>query len=94
MYCHALEGDWLTASLIYNTSKALNSIETSTLLLLGEFLEIEEPSEKFAPLNEIDLSPLEFRLYETLGYQIFRENLGSKNLLFPRLLLSMPLITM
>ena len=77
IYCHALEGDWLTASLIYNTSKALNSIETSTLLLLGEFLEIEETSEKFAPPNEIDLSPLEFRLYETLGYHIFRENLGN-----------------
>ena len=77
IYCHALEGDWLTASLIYNTSKALNSIETSTLMLLGEFLEIEEPSEKFEPLNEIDLSPLDFRLYETLGYHIFRENLGN-----------------
>jgi len=77
IYCHALEGDWLTASLIYNTSKALNSTETSTLLLLGEFLEIEEPSEKFIPLNDTDLSPLDFRLYETLGYHIFRENLGN-----------------
>ena len=77
IYCHALEGDWLTASLIYNTSKALDSIETNTLLLLGEFLEIEEPSEKFVPLNEIDLSPLDFKLYESLGYNIFREDLGN-----------------
>ena len=77
IYCHALEGDWLTASLIYNTSKALDSTDTSTLLLLGEFLEIEEPSEKFLPLNEKALSPLDFRLYETLGYHILRENLGN-----------------
>ena len=77
IYCHALEGDWLTASLIYNTSKALDSTDTSTLLLLGEFLELEEPAEKFFPLNEIALSPLDFRLYETLGYHILRENLGN-----------------
>ena len=77
IYCYALEGDWLTASLIYNTSKALDNTETSTLLLLGEFLEIEEPSEQLLPLNEMALSPLDFRLYETLGYHIIRENLGN-----------------
>ena len=77
IYCYALEGDWLTASLIYNTTKALDNTETSTLLLLGEFLEIEEPSEQLLPLNEIALTPLDFRLYETLGYHVTRENLGN-----------------
>ena len=81
IYCYALEGDWLTASLIYNTSKALNSTKTSTLLLLGEFLELEEPSDKFVTLKEKDLKPLDFKLFETLGYHIFRENL-SNDLLF------------
>ena len=77
IYCHALTGDWLTASLIYNTAKALNSIENSTLDILGEFLEIEEPSGRNIPKNKKDLKPLDFRLYETLGYPLFRENLGN-----------------
>ena len=77
IYCHALEGDWLTASLIYNTSKALDSTETSTLILLGEFLEIDEPTQKFISTPEINLSPLDFRLYETLGYHIVREELDN-----------------
>ena len=77
IYCHALEGDWLTASLIYNTSKALDSIETSTLVLLGEFLEIDEATQKIFPTPEINLSPLDFKLYETLGYHIVREDLAN-----------------
>ena len=77
IYCHALEGDWLTASLIYNTSKALDSTETSTLALLGEFLEIDEPPKKFTPISAINLSPLDFRLYETLGYHIVRDDLSN-----------------
>ena len=77
IYCHALEGDWLTAAMIYNTSKALDSTETSTLLLLGEFLEIDEPTQKFIPIPDINLTPLDFRLYETLGYNIVREDLAN-----------------
>tara|TARA_B100000963_G_scaffold36935_1_gene27508 strand:- start:1095 stop:2615 length:1521 start_codon:yes stop_codon:yes gene_type:complete len=77
IYCYALEGDWLTASLIYNTSKALDSTKPSTLLLLGEFLEIEESSEKFILSNETNLSPLDFKLYEALGYPVYREDLGN-----------------
>jgi len=77
IYCHALEGDWLTAAMIYNTSKALDSTETSTLLLLGEFLEIDEPTQNFIPIPDINLTPLDFRLYETLGYHIVREDLAN-----------------
>ena len=77
IYCHALEGDWLTAAMIYNTSKDLDSTETSTLLLLGEFLEIDEPTQNFIPIPDINLTPLDFRLYETLGYHIVREDLAN-----------------
>ena len=45
------------------------------MVLLGEFLEIDEATQKIFKTPEINLSPLDFKLYETLGYHIVREDL-------------------
>ncbi len=68
VYCTARVGDWDTAVLQYFTHDALGDIPRPINKLLGGFLDPTLAEElEFAPVNAQAISPLEFRLRESVG---------------------------
>lgn len=70
VFCTMRGGDWEEASLLFESSNALNLLSASERRLLQAFLDPEyaELAPSLAPPR--DISPLEFRLYEAVGHPL------------------------
>lgn len=67
IFCTARAGDWQTAALLYETALALDLLSATEGDLLAQFLDPDmvENSHALAPAS--DMTPLLFRLYESVG---------------------------
>jgi len=75
VYCHARDGDWQTAALLYETARALNLLDKRQDFLLAQFLEPELIDEAVGLAPPSNPSPLMFRLYEAAGTPLPTRNL-------------------
>ncbi|MDW3221363.1 MAG: hypothetical protein R8G34_00510 [Paracoccaceae bacterium] len=67
IFCAARQGDWSTAALLFDTSRALSVMTNSETALLDRFLH-PEYFDGLAPLRPpAQITPLTFRLHETVG---------------------------
>lgn len=67
IFCAARQGDWATAALLFDTSRALSVISREETALLDRFLH-PEYFDGLAPLRPpAQITPLMFRLHETIG---------------------------
>ncbi|RKF15063.1 hypothetical protein D6850_09410 [Roseovarius spongiae] len=75
IYCTALNGDWQTAMLLFDTANALGMLTRTETQLLAQFLDPEmvETAIGLAPVSHP--SPLLFRLYEAAGTPLPTRNL-------------------
>lgn len=68
IYCHARRGDWLTATLMLETTSALGTLTARKTALMHLFLENHDFDTTAVQLPpSLEPTPLEFRLYEAIG---------------------------
>ncbi|MFB9151193.1 hypothetical protein [Roseovarius ramblicola] len=67
IYCLARAGDWQTAALILHGAEASGAITEPDVTLLALHLEPGLIEEISAPVPPKDMTPLRFRLYESIG---------------------------
>ena len=75
VFCHARDGDWTTAALLFDTARALDVIDPLEQYLLDQYLspELIDDAVPLAPPSEP--SPLVFHLYEAAGAPLPTRNL-------------------
>ena len=67
IYCLARAGDWSTAALILHGAEASGTITEPDVTLLALHLEPELIEEIAAPVPPTEMTPLRFRLFESIG---------------------------
>ncbi|HAW48958.1 MAG TPA: hypothetical protein DCX34_17285, partial [Roseovarius sp.] len=67
IYCLARAGDWQTAALILHGAEASGAITEPDVTLLALHLEPELIEEIAPPVPPTEMTPLRFRLYESIG---------------------------
>ncbi|MEH6361726.1 MAG: hypothetical protein V7761_13475, partial [Amylibacter sp.] len=67
IFCTARNGNWRTAALTYDTATAIGALPRFEIELLAQFLDAETISAAPPPIPNRLLTPLLFRLYESVG---------------------------
>ncbi|MQY41329.1 hypothetical protein GG681_01645 [Epibacterium sp. SM1969] len=67
IFCHGRQGDWSTASLLLDSARGLSLISEAESALLDQFLNPDLYEDAAAPNLPAQITPLVFRLFETIG---------------------------